>query len=45
LNVLPSAFSPKPAVVPATCEPWPLQSSGFGSGFGVLIAGSVLSPS
>ena len=22
----------EPAAVPATCEPWPLQSSGFGSG-------------
>jgi hypothetical protein len=34
VNVLPSDVTPKPAAVPATCVPWPLQSSGFGSGCG-----------
>src|SRR5438552_12389367 len=33
-KVLPLSFSPKPAAVPATWLPWPLQSSGFGSGCG-----------
>src|SRR5437870_1856903 len=32
--VVPSAKTPFPAAVPATCEPWPLQSSGFESGCG-----------
>ncbi len=32
--VLPFASTPEPAAVPATCEPCPLQSSGFGSGCG-----------
>ena len=31
-KVLPFASTPKPAAVPLTCEPWPLQSSGLGSG-------------
>ena len=31
-NVLPLARTPNPVAVPDTCEPWPLQSSGFGSG-------------
>src|SRR5438128_1122816 len=26
--------TPKPPAVPAVCDPWPLQSRGFGSGFG-----------
>ena len=30
-----SPSTPEPAAVPATCEPWPLQSSGFGSGCGI----------
>src|SRR6266700_6110640 len=34
LYVEPSERTPSPAAVPATCEPWPLQSSGFGSGCG-----------
>ena len=38
-NELPLARTPNPAAVPATCEPWPLQSSGFGSGCG-MVAGS-----
>ena len=32
---LPFESTPPPAAVPATCEPWPAQSSGFGSGLGV----------
>ena len=30
----PSLSTPKPATVPAVCEPWPKQSSGFESGAG-----------
>jgi hypothetical protein len=33
--VVPSALTPLPAAVPATCVPCPLQSIGFGSGFGI----------
>ncbi len=33
-NVLPSLSTPKPAAVPAVCDPWPLQSRGFVSGIG-----------
>src|SRR5262245_60820203 len=32
LNVWPSAVTPKPAAVPETCDPCPLQSSGLASG-------------
>src|SRR5882672_6462983 len=40
VNVDPVARTPKPAAVPATWLPCPLQSSGFGSGLGVLSFGS-----
>src|SRR6476646_10658349 len=33
--VWPVPSTPVPAAVPATCEPCPLQSSGFGSGCGM----------
>ncbi len=33
--VCPFPRTPKPAIVPAVCVPWLLQSSGFGSGCGV----------
>src|SRR5437868_1308932 len=36
--VLPLPSTPKPAIVPAVCEPRPLQSSGLGSGCGVRFA-------
>src|SRR6266850_2191813 len=41
-KVVPLLFSPNPAVVPPTWLPWPLQSSGFGSGCGVVFTGSGL---
>ncbi len=40
--VWPFARTPKPAIVPAVCVPWPLQSSGFGSGTGVSLPASGL---
>ena len=36
--VVPAPVTPKPAAVPATWLPWPLQSSGLGSGTGTLAA-------
>src|SRR6478735_1102672 len=38
--VAPAVVTPRPAEVPATCEPCPLQSSGFLSGVGRYSAGS-----
>ena len=35
---VPSAFTPVPVAVPDTCVPCPLQSIGFGSGFGISAA-------
>src|SRR5437868_3564159 len=40
-KVAPVDNTPKPAIVPATWLPCPLQSSGFGSGCGTSLAGSV----
>ena len=34
--VVPFESTPNPAIVPAVCVPWLLQSSGFGSGTGVV---------
>src|SRR6185295_3928827 len=39
---VPLLSTPKPALVPATWLPWPLQSSGFGSGTGTEVSSLAL---
>ena len=40
--MLPSLRTPKPAAVPEVCVPWPLQSSGLGSGCGTELGSLAL---